>query len=363
MSKSRFLLKSKTAKEALEKQGNKTSKYKSFKFTSDMAQLLILPKIDWEGKGNDPFGDVPIFESVSHEMWKQKKIVASCASPEFEGEEDRMAQIGWDIRERFLDDNNEKKKEFFKEWLPNKTQYVNVLDLDDIDAGPQVYRLSGSVREEIEDFIKDLKDEFADADEIDFTSLCDFDEGTVLQVKTNGKDGIARRYKAKFLNETADLLKDGIVEEDELDGIADKMYDLTKLQPRFDQDAFDNYLERLMKKAEKLGIEVDGDGDDDSDSDSDSDEFEESDSKDDSLEEDDDFNEDDIDFEEDDKLEEDTEEEVEEKPARTKSSRPAKKESEPAKKEGRLRSRTKSSDKKEDTKEKTTRSRTRSRKK
>jgi hypothetical protein len=316
---SKFVMKSKATKEAAKKAKEKGGGFSNFKISKTTHRLLIL----------GPIEDRPaIFTSVIHELWKNKRPVARVASPSFSGQPDKISKMGWAIRDAYKESSNTKKKEYFRNFLPKENHYVNVLDLDDIDAGPQVYQMSGAVAEVV-------LDEITDCDG-DLTSICDFDEGRILQVRHNGKTGLQRRYKAKFLADTANLIEDGILTDEDIDDIADKMSDLTKMQPKFDQDAFDELYEKLLKAADKNGIDVNAGEEDDDDyeeDDSDNDEFEDEDDdfSDEIDDDDDEFGEDDDesgddDFEDDFDIDDDDDEEDEPAPKKSRSKKaPAKK--------------------------------------
>lgn len=286
---SRFNMKSKASKEAAKKATAKGG-VSNFKMEGKKANLLILGEVD---------GKPAVFTARHHEIWANKRPVSKYGAPGVDGETDKVSDLGWKLRDKYKDNKNDKKKDFFKKFLPKTSHVVNVLDLDNLDRGPQVYQMSGAVSEVVlEEFI-DMGD--------DQTSICDFDEGRILEIKTNGKQGLQKRYKCKFLAETAGLLENNDISEEELEDIADKTYDLTKLQQAYTKEAEEKHLELLAKAADKLGINIDDLVADDDNSD---DEFEEAENDDDGFDdeidtgEDDDNGEDEFDDEEEPKKEE-----------------------------------------------------------
>lgn len=259
---SRFHMKSKATKEAAKKAAEKGGGFSGFKMTGRSCRLLILPPSK---------EDIPaLFTSVVHEQWANGRPVAKVASPAFDGNPDKIKNMGWEIKNTYDKSSNKKKKDFFKKFLPKESHYVNVLDLDDVEAGPQVYQMSGAVAEVVIDKINDLIRE-ADGD---LSEICDFDEGRILRVRHNGKPKLQKRYKAEFLTDTANLLEDGILDDESLDEIANALYDLTKQQPKYDEDAYESYFEKLLKLADKAGIDVDAAGSSDDEEEAE-DEFEE----------------------------------------------------------------------------------------
>jgi len=250
-----FNLSSKATKDALAKQNaKKGGQYKQFKMKGRKARLLVLP----------PVGDKEsvIFQAQVHEIWGTKNgkrmVVASAASPMAFDEEDAIAVKGWNLKKKYEDHSNKKFKEFWRSFMPKRKQYVNVIDLDDVEAGPQVYLIPGSVA-------KTILDELDDVGE-DLTSICDLNDGRVLQVKHNGAEGLNREYSSKFLSETASLDLDS----KEVEELVNKVYQLSKLQPAFDQSKFDQVEEVLEKAMNKVGVSFDESEDNDDDDDDDS---------------------------------------------------------------------------------------------
>jgi hypothetical protein len=134
-----------------------------------------------------------------------------------------------------------------------------VLDLDNIEAGPQVFSMPNSVASIVLDEINDCDGELE--------SICDFDKGRIFLVKHNGKQKLAKEYKAKFLPQTANLIEDGVLDEAQIEELAEKIYDLKKMQPKFDEVEYEKYKEMLLKSAEKLGMSLDSTDSSDEDDD------------------------------------------------------------------------------------------------
>lgn len=277
MAKKKFKMSSKATKEAAKKANSTGSSIKQFKMDENRvsAEVLILGPVE---------DDAPaIFTTKKHQIWKDKRPVSVVGTPSVNangdatGEKDKIMEIGWKLREKYKDSENEKKKTFWQKFLPDTQHHICVLDLKNVEAGPLVY----SMPKMVADFVIDEINEHSD----DLTSICDFDEGRKLYIKHNGEKGMNRKYKVVKFKGEAKLLEDGLIEEEDLDEIAEKMPDLRRLQPKFDQDAFDTHLEKLAKMAQKIGIDLD---DLDVDSDEDDDELEESEDENEELEVDED---------------------------------------------------------------------------
>lgn len=279
---SKFVYKSKASKEAAKKATERGSgSFNRYKMQKSKVRLLVLASTS---------EDVPcVFQTVIHEMWSNGRPTDRVASPSFDGDQDELMQIGFKLKNKYEKSKNKKHKDFWLKFMPKRNNSAVVLDLDDIDAGPQLYQMPSSVA-------KTIFDEINDQDG-DLTSITHFDEGRILQVKHNGKSGLAKEYTSKFLPQTANLIADGILDEEQLEEMANKMPSLVKLQPRLDENALEAYKEKLLKQAEKLGIEIDG---------------EETEEDDDDLEEAEEVDDDELELDDDDDSEEEESEEEEE---------------------------------------------------
>lgn len=244
-----FKMKSKATKEAAKKATESGGGLKSFKMDKNKttANLLVL------GSVKEEMGAV--FTAKCHELWKAGKPVHTCGTPSVDklgnatGEKDPIVDTGWKLREKFLKSTNKKKKDFFKNFLLKTKHFVNVLDLDNLEAGPQCYLMPSSVADVV-------LEEFNEVGE-DISSICGFDEGRILYIKHNGGEKLARKYKVvKFKNETANLLEDGALTEEDLVEIEKKLYDLSRHQPAYSETEFEKHLEHLGKAAQALGIDL-----------------------------------------------------------------------------------------------------------
>lgn len=241
---------SKASKEAAEKATRRGGKVDKFKMETDKAKLLILGATDPK---------VPaVFTTVIHELtlFKKKngkmevKNLGRCASPAFDGETDQLMQLGFKLKEKYKDSKNEKKKNFWKECMPERKHHVNVLNLSNPDDGAKTYTMPNAVAEVVLDEFKDCGD--------DVGSICDFDEGRPLMVKVKaGKRGHKSvRYGAKFLAKQAGLIERGLIDDETIEELAEGVIDLTRLQPKFNEEEFEKYFEMIAKRAEKIGIDL-----------------------------------------------------------------------------------------------------------
>lgn len=251
--KKTFKFSSKASKEAAQKQKEKTGyAYKSFKLTGEKARLLILAPIDEK--------ESVFHKVVKHQVWGlrdgKKAVIAEAASPTAFGEKDKIMQTGFKLRTKYLKSKNEKIKTAWRSWMPKDLYYINVLDLDKLEAGPQVYLVPNSIFQTIQSELEDL--------DYDLEKLCDFTDGRVLQVKSNGQEGMQKRYDSKFLTTTAGEFLDKLGTEltsKDIEEIASKVYSLSKLQPKANEEDLDKVEAALEKYAQKLGLDVDGSDD------------------------------------------------------------------------------------------------------
>lgn len=235
----KFLMTSKKSQEAAL---NATTKggFARFKFGEGKEKRLLIL---------GPTSDVSaVFTATYHEKFGASKLLGKAASPAYTGDVDKISDIGWKLRDKYMESTNIKKKDLWKSFMPKRPSFVSVLDLDNVELGPQVYQMGGTVSELV-------LEEFAECDGI--MSICDFDEGRILRVRSNRKPKLKRRYTCEFLEETANLIEDGVLDDDSISELADKMYDLSKLQPPFNQEAFDKYFTLLTKSAAAIGVNID----------------------------------------------------------------------------------------------------------
>jgi len=239
----KFKLKSRASSEATKKANSKGGGGKNFKIKKKVSRLLILPPVE---------EDAAIFETTyDHTLWGNGKPLASCSSPFANDEEDKIHSLGWDVQKKYKDSKDQKLKSFYQNLLVNEKNVINVLDLDDLEAGAQKWPMPKSVSEVV-------MQEFADVEDDDFTDIADLDEGRPLQITTNGESGNKIRYKVvKFLKKGASLLEDGELDEDQVAEIIENMPNLKKEQKKWDEDEFENFLKKVTKEGEKIGIDWD----------------------------------------------------------------------------------------------------------
>lgn len=323
-----FKMKSKATAQAAKAATESSKGIKRFKFGENQksAQLLILGSI----KDDVSF----IHTTKNHMYYSSKGNGSNCGTPSWvatkeggkaTGEEDKIIQTGWKLRDKYGESNNKKKKEFWRKCMPRTQQHVAVIDIKNPDAGPLVYSMPQDVANTVLEEIK-LLDEEQDGD---YTSICDFDEGRILTIKTNGKSGLARKYTSVSFRGEANLLADGIITEEMIGEFEEQMPDLMKLQLKYDEDQFEKHYNFLKKMASKLGIDFDDLEDEDEDdgdeyeeeeieSDDDEDEEEDLGVDEEELDMDDDDEELDIESDDEEDEEEELEEEIEEKPRKKK---------------------------------------------
>lgn len=255
---SKFIMKSKASQEAVKKAKEKGGGKATLKLDKAETRLLILGPVE-ETKP-------VLYVTKTHEIWADNKPRSIVGTPAVDNEKDKIIDLGWKLREKYLESDNEKKRDFFKRFLPKEKHYVNVLEIGNEAAGPQVFAMPAKVRDLV-------LDELGDCGE-DLSTVCDFDEGRILLIKSNMKPKFQRKYACKFLAKTANLIENGILDETSIGEVGDKLFDLEKLQPAFDEEAFDKHFEMLKKSAEKLNIDLSSLDEDEPESDSSDDEFE-----------------------------------------------------------------------------------------
>jgi len=247
----KFSMDGEKSQEAVEKATKKGGGYAGFKITKETTKLLILGVV--EGKS-----DSVVFTVTKHEVWGNSKLFGRCGSPSVDGETDKIADMGWKLRDKYAESSNTKKKDLWKKFALQRPSFVNIINLDDVGAGPQVFQMSNSIAETVMEEIKDTVKE-----EGNLSSICDLDEGRILIIKSNMKPKLQRRYKVKFSSKTANL-SDHKEFTDEMEAEwVEKMFDLTKLQPKLVEDEFEAHFEKLKKAASKLGVDIDDFYDDD----------------------------------------------------------------------------------------------------
>lgn len=271
MAKKTFILKGKATKEAMNK--NKSSGgFKRFKMQGKVANVLIL--------GPTKEGEAVFGVNIVQEMFtKAGKLVYSYGSQKAFGGEDVVEKMGWKIRNKYKDDTNKAKKEFFKRLLPKKKYNLNIIDMDNKDEGVQRWEnVPNSVMDTIFSEIEDCED--------DLTTICDLTEGRILKIKTNGKSGLDKRYQAKFtVAANLDL------SDEELEALFEQVKPLSSCQRPYNEEGEAKAKEYWKQAMAKVGIKLSSEDEEEemeNEDEDDADEFESDDDGDDDGGDDDD---------------------------------------------------------------------------
>lgn len=239
-----------------EKSGSKFGK--RFKMKGEKAVLLLLPPIGDDG--------VIFGTNITHTHFSgDGKFLCKSASPKAFEKKDKLEEIGWRLKAKYdpkegkgKPHSNKKIKDLWKSFMSGKETVFNVLDLNDLEAGPQEWSAPKPARELI----------FSEIDDCDgdLTSICDFNQGRKLLVQKKGK-GLQTEYVVKFSTKTADLNLEAEAE----DKIATDMRPLgtsekSLIQDKFNDADYEKVYAYLAGKAKKLDINIeDFEGDDEKD--------------------------------------------------------------------------------------------------
>lgn len=236
-----FKLTSSATKKALEKQKNgRGSGLRELKIgDKKQVRILVLPPVD---ENESVFGT-----NQQHFHWdnKNNKVAAASASPFAFDEKDELAIVGFKLKAKYKESENLHKKDLYKLFIPRKLFYVNCLDLDDIDGG--VYQMQLP-----QDAVELLFEEI-EANGDDLTSICDFDQGRALIIRSNQKPGLLRKYRIKFSDNPVEL----DLTDKEKEVIEKTIFPLSKVQRKFIETEYEELKVFLKKKAEKVGVNID----------------------------------------------------------------------------------------------------------
>jgi hypothetical protein len=221
----------------------------------------------------------------NHDVYVNGKPIGKTGCNKAFDEDCPICERGWKIYNKFKDSTNVKKKDMFKMYMPREERYVNAVILTEEEPSVKPLRLPKVIYEEIEDFMME--------NEVKPSKMFHVDKGRSVLVQTNGKTGIAIKYKAKVENKMVKLLSDEILSEED---ILDNCVDLETFQLPFDKAKASAIIKKLSK--------IDGFKDDEED------EIDEDD-----LDDEDEVNDDDLDDDLDD------EDEPKKKPAKKSSSK------------------------------------------
>ena len=273
-------------------------------------KLAILPGITADSGEKRDW----IQETFNHELWAGEKRIASVGCAKAFDEDCVICEKGWKVFNKFKELKESKKSsdkdkyDLFKKYMPREDRYVNAVKLnvdEDEEIKAEVLRLPKAAQEVIEEHMVDTGAKPS--------KLFHPDKGTMILVQSNGKKGIAIRYKVKLTDKMVKLLSGGKFDDEET--LASQLVDLAKFQQEYDESA----AKVLLKKLDKLtGMgKIDDEEDEDEDEDDvemDEDEDEDEDdkkSKKKSSKKAKDEDEDDDDEDEDDDLDDDDEDEDE----------------------------------------------------
>lgn len=224
-----------------------------FKIKKKVTELFILTPKDLD--------ESVVFTTYIHKFTqghgKNFKVLKQCASPAFTQEADEITDLGWSVRDEFGKDDSKSKADLWKQMVADNDDHVLVMDLDDVEEGPQMFKMPHKVSEVVIPALDTCMDE----NEGDLHNFCHPEEGKILVIETNGKDGFARKYNKVFFDEDkpACLFGDNVVTEEEFDSIMNRRPSMEKstLQPKFSKEEFESYIDFCYEKADEIGIDLD----------------------------------------------------------------------------------------------------------
>lgn len=222
-----------------------------FKIKKKLTELFILtPK--------DP--DAPVvFTSYIHKFTqghgKNFKVLKQCASPTFTQEQDEITDLGWAVRDEYGKDDSKSKADFWRQLVADNSDHILVLDINDVEAGPQIFKMPHKVAT----VVIPALDECMENNDGDLHEYCHPEEGKILVIEINGEDGFQRKYtNVEFdLDKPANLFGDNIITEEEFDSILNKRPKMDSLQPPFNKEEFESYIDFCFEKGDEIGINLD----------------------------------------------------------------------------------------------------------
>jgi hypothetical protein len=231
-----------------------------YKIKKKVTELFILTPKDID--------ESVVFTSYIHKFTqgygKNFKVLKQCASPAFTQEQDEITDLGWSVRDEYGKDDSKSKADLWKQLVADNDDHILVLDINDVEQGPQIFKMPHKVSE----VVIPALDLCMDENEGDLHAICHPEEGKILVIETNGQDGFQRKYPEVFFDEDKPscLFGDKIVTEELFDSILNKRPSMEKssLQPKFSKDEFEAYIDFCYEKADEMGINLDdiGKGDD-----------------------------------------------------------------------------------------------------
>lgn len=224
-----------------------------FKIKKKVTELFILTPKDID--------ESVVFTTYIHKFTqghgKNFKVLKQCASPAFTKEQDEITDLGWSVRDEYGKDDSKSKADLWKQLVADNDDHVLVLDINDVERGPQIYNMPHRIAEVVIPALDTCMDE----NEQDLHDYCHPEEGKILVIETNGEEGFKRKYSEVFfdLDKPACLFGDNIVSEEHFDSILNKRPSMEKssLQPKFSKDEFEAYIDFCYEKADEMGINLD----------------------------------------------------------------------------------------------------------
>lgn len=218
--------------------------------TKDGVEFMVLPSIT----ENPEDMDMQMSEFIVFS--KDNKKIIQATSPAAIGEPCQLTQDGWALHKKFEKDETLAKNigEFPKRYMipQNNRNVIIVLatkDEDSIAKGPQMFKMPHSVSKVVMEEI----DRYSD----DLYHLCDFDDGIIFKASHDGVNGFQRKYECKIVTDKANLVSDGLLNDEAEDKLSKIMPDIKTCQPPFKEEEYSKYVDFVYSKAEEIGLDID----------------------------------------------------------------------------------------------------------
>lgn len=228
-----------------------------FKIKKKVTELFILTPKDI---------DAPVvFTSYVHKFTqghgKNFKVLKQCASPAFTQEQDEITDLGWKLRDEYKSSDSKSKADFYKQLVADNDDYILVLDVNDVERGPQIFKMPYSVSKVVIPALDTCMTE----NDGDLHDYCHPEEGKILVIETNGETGFSVRYTEVYFDEDKPscLFSDKIISEEKFDEVLKNRPLMDKLQPPFSKEEFEAYIDFCFEKADEIGINLDDIGKED----------------------------------------------------------------------------------------------------
>lgn len=235
--------------------GSRLKTYKLNTPNKQLHKLKILPPA--ASNQNNVF----VKEVIIHQLWgfdpetKKRRLEAETVGPKMSGKDDPIMIEGFKLRKKFADSKNKTLKDLWKLYMPKTNRYVNILDLDNLNAGAQPLLLPNSAYNKISDVMMgissgDEDDEFVNV--VTNNDMLSFDKTKILLVKHNGKTGKEIRYEANFSTKAVNLES-----KIDINKVMNEAVDLDKFEPALNENKVKEYLTKINQKVEDI-IEREG---------------------------------------------------------------------------------------------------------